>query len=907
MVPTDEVPDPEGRDGRLSDPAGQPGSGRGWRTGWLLLCAGAAAVVGGLAAQLGPWLAAALSAAATWVAVVAVARAHRLGVQARQAQALQLLGSIAAQSTDLIFAKDLQGRYTLFNRAAQRLTGRSEAQVLGHDDHALMGADQVARVRANDERVLSEGTVHSFEECIDGMAGPVVLLSTKAPLLDAGGRVIGVFGIARDVGALAALRSEQQQAESVAQAAALQASDLARADAERFIRTVVDNLPGRVAYWDADLRLRYANRAWLAWNRLDGAQVLGRTAAEIRPDFVGPEVEREMREALAGTARRFERVTQRDGGQQVHQVAHLPDIVDGQVRGYTMLATDISELKATQQALEQARDVAEAANRAKSAFLANMSHEIRTPMNAIIGLAHLLRRDSVDAQQRERIGRLADAAQHLLQIINDVLDLSKIEAGRLELERRPFVPESLMQHACAMVAERAADKGLELVLDCDHLPPHLNGDATRLSQALLNLLSNAVKFTDEGWVRLRGELLETESSATAPTHADQTAAAAAEAAGGRVLIRFEVSDTGIGIDPQRQARLFTPFEQADASSSRRHGGTGLGLALTRHLARLMGGDAGLSSRPGEGSRFWFTCWLGLEPGGDSPAAVVEGLQRLRALVVDDLAEARQVLHDQLEMLGLDVELADSGPAAIERVRQAMVTGRLPDLLLIDWRMQPMDGLETFQRLRELLGDALPCSVLITAADESGLRQRALAAGFAQVLVKPIGPSTLNETLQRLLPQRRAAMHGRAVEPGQAEARLRARHAGACVLLVDDNAVNRVIATELLQSVGLRVHVACDGPEAVSQAIALQPDLVLMDVQMPGMDGLQATRELRQRHQARLPILAMTANAFSEDREACLAAGMDDHLAKPVDPERLYAALLKWLPAPPDSGSGAPPP
>jgi len=538
--------------------------------------------------------------------------------------------------------------------------------------------------------------------------------------------------------------------------------------------------------------------------------------------------------------------------------------------GQTQEQARTLELQAEE--LVAARRKAEEATVMKSMFLANMSHEIRTPMNAIIGLSHLALKTELSRKQRDYVSNIHNAGTSLLALINDILDFSKIEAGRLDIEATDFNLDDVIGSVMTLTAQKAHEKGLELLVHVSPaIPQNLVGDPIRLGQILTNCVNNAVKFTERGEIRLDVELLEL--------------------TGKKGELKFSVSDTGIGMTREQSEKLFQPFTQADMSTTRKHGGTGLGLTICRRLVDLMGGRIWFESEPGAGTTFYFTVWLGVGEAMGARTIVPEKLARLRVLVVDDHEAARDILRESLSTVAARVDVLGSGKEALAAIQQHDATEPY-DIVFMDWRMPGMDGLQTSRYIKsdETL-TRQPAIVLVTAFGREEVREEAERLALDGFLVKPVTRSMIVDTLVSVFADSGEESSRRAAPE---ETGLR----GARILLTEDNEINQQIAVELLEGVGATVKVAGNGREAVEiLSSGPQPppfDVVLMDLQMPVMDGYQAAATIRADARfAALPIVAMTAHATVEERQRCLAAGMNDHVAKPIDPANLYETVGRF--------------
>ena len=677
------------------------------------------------------------------------------------------------------------------------------------------------------------------------------------------------------------------------------ASELAdrEADLRKFF-LAVEQSPIATLMVDAANRIDYVNPAFTQLTGYGKAQAMGRQPAELNPSL---SLADDAVRACAATGQTWigERMAQRADGHDFPVSAIVVPIreSDGRISHVLSMVQDLTAYKEAKAALERSRDhleeivgirtaeldralrEAEAATLAKAEFLAQMSHEIRTPMNAVIGMTHLVLKTELAPQQRDFIEKIRGSGNHLLGILNDILDFSKIEAGKIDIEQTGFEVEHLMAEVSGLIAGQAAAKELEVIMEiAPEVPAQLVGDPLRIRQVLVNYLNNALKFTAQGEVAVHVGL---------EARSDEA-----------LQLRFSVRDTGIGISEAQRQTLFQRFQQADSATSRKYGGTGLGLVISLRLAELMHGTVGVESSPGQGSTFWFTARLRLGPSVPWPIDG-PGAHGRRALVVDDNAAARMAIGRMLRALGCPATAVASGAAALAELARAASARTAYDVVLLDGQIPHEDALATARDIRRLpLPQPHPALVLMVSASlPDTVRDAARQAGITDTLHKPILPSALRQAMTwrpaavpAPVPTRTPAVP----QAGDAAPAWSAM-AGARVLVVEDNELNQEVAMALLEAFNLHIDIAPDGAVALEKVQQQAYDLVLMDMQMPVMDGLTATREIRKRPAlASLPIVAMTANAMGSDRQACLDAGMNDFVPKPIDPDHLQAVLERWI-------------
>jgi PAS domain S-box-containing protein len=756
-----------------------------------------------------------------------------------------------------IFIKDVQGRYLSVNRAFEEAYGITRDELHGRTvlEAGRLDLQPAEREALHEEelRLIRDGEiVHGQNDApwADGQQHQE--LSWRRGIVRKDGQAAGLVGVIIDI-------SAQMQAQRTL------------ADREKETRNLLDSSPAALIVISPVTKLpAFVNKNVLQIFRMEEDDF---RANGLNGRYVDPGA----REAQFVAMKRDGKVDgmdleviRGDGVRIWVQVVGRIGLYKNEPALFGWYA-DITQRRQEAIALQQARDAAEAATASKSAFLANMSHEIRTPMNAIIGLTHLALRTTLDAQQRDYITKAHGAGQALLGILNDILDFSKIEADRLELEAVDFDLDETLSRVTTVTGGKVWEKDLELLLEVPpDVPRWLCSDPLRLSQVLTNLINNAVKFTERGQILVRCHHVPLPE--------------------GRLELQVQVQDTGIGMTPEQMERMFKAFSQADGSTTRKFGGTGLGLSISKRLVEMAGGTIGVDSTPGVGSVFHFTwpCDAATTP-PPAARALPEELRGMRVLVVDDNAAARDILGEALKPFGFEVDMFASGEEAWE-AHETVATSHPYKLVLTDWKMPGMDGLELTRRIKAgASGQPVPSVVLVTAFGREEAHHEARRAKADALMVKPINQSQLVDTLMGLYAREVTAAFNLGDESPQLH--------GLRVLLTEDNEINQQIAVELMASAGVDVDVAANGAIAIAKLDAAEPDryhLVFMDLQMPVMDGHQATLAIRANPRyTHLPIIAMTAHAMVEERQRCIAEGMNDHITKPIDPAMLYRALQKW--------------
>ena len=787
----------------------------------------------------------------------------RTEVELREARVFtqSTLDSIA----DFFYVFDLAGKIVGWNKTLGTVSGYSDQELASKRATDFFSGADVAVISEAIERVYQAGTAKADALFVLKNGDKIPCEFNSAILRDGAGTVIGFSGTGRDI-------TERKKAEE------------ALKEQEHLLRVIIDAMPACISRVDSDLRYLLVNKRYEDWFGKPADWLIGRPVREVLGEDAWKLARPRIEQVLTGVPATFVHQRPRaDGALFWAQAALLPFIdTEGNPSGYLTHVTDITASMKAAQDLHLAKEQAESACRAKSDFLANMSHEIRTPMNGVIGMTDLLADTDLDPEQTEYVQAVKSSAESLLSVINDILDFSKIEAHMLELEKVPFELRESLARMLGTLAQRASEKGLELSFRVPpEVPDAVVGDPGRLRQVMVNLVSNALKFTESGDVALSVRC-EKEPDALATLH-------------------FVVTDTGLGISPEKHQKIFEPFSQADSSTTRKFGGTGLGLSICANLVEMMGGRIWVESTLGQGSAFHFTVRVGLQQG--APVRLVpaqpEYLQDLEVLVVDDNAVNVRILAEMLGNWGMHPATADCGPSALQMLSEARLKGSPYALLLLDAGMPEMNGFQLVERIQASHGEAGPAIMMLTCAGQRGDAARCRELGISAYLTKPIGQAALLEAILTALGQRLPETAG---IPLVTIHTLTGSSGRLSILIAEDNRINQRVAVGMLEKKGHLVTAVENGKAALA-AIAGQGenlfDLVLMDVQMPEMGGLEATALIREKEKGsarHLPIIALTARAIEGDRESCLRAGMDGYLCKPFKSEGLLAAIETVLSA-----------
>ena len=782
---------------------------------------------------------------------------ERKKIEEALAREKYLLNALLDNVPDYIYFKDAKSRFIKTSKSHAKAFGLSDsAQVVGKTDFDFFSEDHARPAFEDEQEVIRTGQPLNKEEKETWPDQPDTwVLTTKLPLRDQQGKTIGTFGISKDI-------TERKRVEA----------ELLRE--KQFLEALNVNSPVAIVILDNKENIVSANPAFEQLFGYAPWEIIGKKldALITTPETI-QEASLYTRQAMTSPVHGFGKRRKKDGEPVIVELHGVPVVVEGEKIGTLAIYHDITEL-------DKARREAEEANKAKSEFLANMSHEIRTPMNGVIGMLELALDTPLTSEQRDYLQTSLQSAEALLTLLNDILDFSKIEAGKLELDSIDFNLRNTLEDVAYTMARRAQEKGLEIAcLIHPDLTADLRGDPGRVRQILVNLVGNAIKFTHHGEIIIQAEPLE-----ETETH---------------VRVHFAVQDTGIGIAYDRQSAIFDRFTQADGSTTRKYGGTGLGLTICKQLVEAMGGKIGLESTPGVGSSFWFeinfpkqfTRKRSTGPLTLGPANLLEA----RILIIDDNQINRVVLKKNVEALGSRVDAVTSGAKGLEVLRNAYRVGDPYHVVLLDMQMPGMDGEQTARAIKSDPAVKDVKIIILTSMGQRGDAARLEALGCSGYLLKPVKQQLLFDAIIAVLGHQEQKSTSLVTRHSVAEHKKQ----GLRILLAEDNPINQKLAVVLLQKAGYSVDAVENGAQALERVQMNPYSVVLMDVQMPEMDGFEATHRIRELEEGtvqHIPIIAMTAHAMQGDRERCLEAGMDDYVSKPLEPKVLFNVLDRWAQA-----------